>query len=73
METNPSVWKATYAVCAEVGGWAGHPEEQQREAHQRAPGVNLQCGGVETSAPFIQGITEYPTLTIPEDKMRFSV
>jgi hypothetical protein len=47
----------SYAVCLEVGGRAGHPEEQQREADQRAPGVHLQCGGVETTAPFLQGIT----------------
>ncbi len=45
----------SYAVCLEVGGRAGHPEEQQREADQRATGVHLQCGGVETTAPFIQG------------------
>ncbi len=45
----------SYAVCAEMGGWAGHPEEQQREADQRAPGVHLQCGGVEATAPFLQG------------------
>ncbi len=30
-----------FAVCAEMGGRVGHPEEQQREAHQRAPGVHI--------------------------------
>jgi hypothetical protein len=39
-------------------------EEWKRQLHsykvlpyQRAPGVHLQCGGVETTAPFIQGST----------------
>ena len=39
----------------EVGGRTIDSEEQQRQVDQRAAGVNLECGGMETPTSFIQG------------------
>ena len=38
-----------------MGGRAVHPEEQQRPADLRPPGVHGQRRGVEEAAPPVQG------------------
>ena len=41
--------------CKEVGGGAGHVEEQQRPVDVSAAGVDGERGGVEAAAAFVQG------------------